>query len=364
LALAWDAFLGIKAGRVDAALDRIAEALDVADSTGDPATIGLARTAAAELAAFHGHLDDAATHLDHGQEALEAARGQWTSAFAAQMRCYAHGLAGRHADAEREIVTAIELFRSVGDVCSVVTSLDQLIREQQSMARYESVEASVREAREVSAAHGLRGWHALMTTRLASLIRQDDPNGAAELHRVALDVARELALPDVEATALDGLGLVRRRSGDIDEARRCHEASRLVSGRFRTARGSARSAIQLGYVAEEAGDPDGARRLHLEALAIARERADERGIASAIEGLASAAAASDDNDGAAMLLWHAARLRATGATPLWDDDRLDVERTEHAVRSQLGERYDATFEMGREHDLDDLLARAGAPSAP
>ena len=129
--------------------DRIAEALDVADATGDPATVGLARTAAAELAAFHGHLDVAAAHLDHGQQVLEAARGPWTSAFAAQMRCYAHGLAGRHADAEREIVTAIELFRSVGDVCSVVTSLDQLIREQQSMARYEAIEASVREAREV-----------------------------------------------------------------------------------------------------------------------------------------------------------------------------------------------------------------------
>jgi tetratricopeptide (TPR) repeat protein len=288
LALAWDAFLGIKAGRVDAALDRIADALDVADATGDPATIGLARTAAAELAAFHGHIDVAATHLDHGQLALEAAREPWTSAFAAQMRCYAHGLAGRHADAEREIVTAIELFRSVGDVCSVVTSLDQLIREQQSMARYESVEASVR------------------------------------------------------------------------EARRCHEASRLVSGRFRTARGSARSAIQLGYVAEQAGDPDGARRLHLEALEIARERADERGIASAVEGLASAAAASDDNDGAAMLLGHAAQLRANGATPLWDDDRLDVERAEHAVRTQLGDRYGAAFEAGREHALDELLARTGA----
>ncbi len=163
LALAWDAFLGIKAGRVDAALDRITEALDVADATGDPATIGLARTAAAELAAFHGHLDVAATHLDHGQQALEAARGPWTRAFAAQMRCYAHGLAGRHEDAEREIVIAIELFRSVGDVCSVVTSLDQLIREQQSMGRYEAVEASVREARDVR-----RG------TRAARLARPHD----------------------------------------------------------------------------------------------------------------------------------------------------------------------------------------------
>ncbi len=200
-----------------------------------------------------------------------------------------------------------------------------------------------------------------MTTRLASLIRHDDPNGAVELHRTALDVARELALPDVEATALDGLGLVRRRSGDLDEARRCHEASRLVSGRFRTARGTARSAVQLGYVAEAMGDHEAARRYHHEALAIARDRSDARGVASAIEGLASAAA-SDDAELAAMLLWHSSQLRAGGATPLWDDDRLDVERTDHAVRSQLGERYDAAFEAGNAHDLDDLLARAGAPS--
>ena len=73
------------------------------------------------------------------------------------MRCYADGLAGQHADAEREIVAAIELFRSVGDVCSVVTSLDQLIREQQSLGRYEAVEASVREARDVSAATACGG---------------------------------------------------------------------------------------------------------------------------------------------------------------------------------------------------------------
>jgi tetratricopeptide (TPR) repeat protein len=278
------------------------------------------------------------------------------------MRGYAHGLAGRHADAEREIVSAIELFRSVGDVCSVVTSLDQLIREQQSMGRDEAVEAAVREARDVSAMHGLRGWHAVMTTRLASLIRHSDPDGAAVLHQAALDVARELALPDVEATALDGLGLVHRRSGDIDKARRCHEASRLVSGRFRTARGSARSAIQLGYVAEESGDAEAALPLHFEALEIARDRGDERGIASAVEGLASAAAADDAGDVAAMLLGHAAQLRANGATPLWDDDRLDVDRTEGVVRSQLGDRYASAFEAGREHDLDNLLATLGTPS--
>ena len=149
MALAWDAFLAIKAGRVDTALERITEALDVADTTGDPSIIGLARTAAAELAALNGRLDVAAAHLDHGQRALEDAGERWTSAFAAQMRCYAEGLAGRHADAEREIVTAIELFRSVGDVCSVVTSLDQLIREQQTLGRYEAAEESVREARDV-----------------------------------------------------------------------------------------------------------------------------------------------------------------------------------------------------------------------
>jgi len=276
-------------------------------------------------------------------------------------RCYADGLAGQHADAEREIVTAIDLFRSVGDVCSVVTSLDQLIREQQTMGRYEAAEVSVREARDVSATHGLRGWHATMTTRLASLIRLGDPNGAAELHHAALDVGRELALPDVEATALDGLGLVWRRCGDLDEARRCHEASRLVSSRFRTARGVARSAIQLGYVAEETGDALAAVRYHDEALAIARDRSDERGVASAIEGLASAAA-GDDAELAAMLLWHAAHLRGSGATPLWDDDRLDVERTERAVRAQLGDRYDAALEAGRAHQLDELLERVGASS--
>ncbi len=96
----------------------------------------------------------------------------------------------------------------------------------------------------------------------------------------------------------------------------------------------ARSAIQLGYVSEAEGDTEAATRYHNEALAIARDRADARGIASAIEGLASAAVASDDVELAAMLLWHAALLRAGGATPLWDDDRLDVERTEHTVRAR------------------------------
>ena len=278
------------------------------------------------------------------------------------MRCYAHGLAGRHADAEREIVTAIELFRSVGDVCSVVTSLDQLIREQQSMGRYEAVEASVREARDVSAAHGLRGWHAHMTTRLASLIRHDDPNGAVELHRTALDVARELALPDVEATALDGLGLVRRRSGDLDEARRCHEASRLVSGRFRTARGTARSAIQLGYVAEATGDHEAARRYHHEALAIARDRSDERGVASAIEGLASAAARATTPSWRRCCSGTASQLRAERCDAAVG--RRSARRRAHRALGSVAARRALRRRVrgGTRHDLDDLLARAGLAS--
>ena len=264
---------------------------------------------------------------------------------------------------EREIVAAIELFRSVGDVCSVVTSLDQLIREQQTLGRYEAAEESVRKARDVSAVYGLRGWHATMTTRLASLIRHDDPEGAAELHRAALDVGRELALPDVEATTLDGLGLVWRRAGDLDEARRCHEESRRVSSRFRTARGAARSGIQLGYVSEAEGDTEAATRYHNEALAIAHDRADERGIASAIEGLASAAVASDDVELAAMLLSHAALpapvVRRRSGTTIGSTSSAPNTR----FASELGERFDAVFEAGRDHDLDELLVRAAVSSA-
>ncbi len=363
LAIAWHAFLAIKAGRVDTALELISEALDVADATGDPAIIGLARTAAAELAALHGQLDVAAVHLDHGQRALEAAGDPWTSAFAAQMRCYADGLAGQHAEAEREIVAAIELFRSVGDVCSVVTSLDQLIREQQTLGRYEAAEASVREARDVSAVYGLRGWHATMTTRLASLIRRDDPEGAAELHRTALDVGRELALPDVEATALDGLGLVWRRAGDLDEARRCHEESRRVSSRFRTARGAARSAIQLGYVSEAEGDTEAAR-----ATTTRRWRSHAT--------VPTRAASRRRSRGWRRRPWRAttsswrqccSRTRRCSAPVVPRRSGTTIGSTSSAPNTrfarELGERFDAVFEAGREHDLDELLVRAAVSSA-
>jgi predicted ATPase/DNA-binding SARP family transcriptional activator len=265
-AVTWAAWVALAAGDAQAAARHADEAIDVSEAAADHTSLGLACTLSAQLALIEGRADVAASRLDRGQEAYETGNDPWHNGLAAFLRSWAAMLHGRTEVAERELLAAIGVFRSVGDICTLVSALNEHSRMLQTDGRIEAAEAAAAEARDVSESFGLRGWQSTMATRLGSLalLRGDNELGA-EHYRAAVDLAHDLALPHAELAALEGLALAHQHNGDHAMARQSQDAALAIAtqlGRSATtgeAPADATSADTIGsarLVATSAGDPD------------------------------------------------------------------------------------------------------------
>jgi tetratricopeptide (TPR) repeat protein len=323
----------------------------------------------AQLALLEGRTDDALDHLEEARRAIDSNDDPWSRGVAAIVGSQSAALQGDHETARSDVLIAVDIFRTLGDISGLVSMLVQYGRMLESAGQNEEAELALREAGELSETAGLRGWQSTANARLASLaLARGELIRAAELYGAAADAARELALPTAEIEALDGLGLVHRRSGQFEDARSCHRSARAIADRIdrmamldgptavRSA--SAYSTLQLGYVAEQSGDADQARRLHAEALTIAHRRGDHRVVTLAIEGLAGAAASAGDGELAATLLGHAGQRRVIGGESPTEQEGIEIGRAERLARAQLGdEGFLSANEAGRRSELDAVLKR-------
>jgi tetratricopeptide (TPR) repeat protein len=229
-ALSWAAWLALQAGRSDVATRRAVEAIELGDEVADFASLGLAWTVRFQLALLEGSTDLAATCLDRGQEADDAVDDAWHHGLAAMMRSLAADLRGQRESAEREAVRAIDTFRVVGDICTLVPMLHEHSRMLQSAGRFEAAEAAVLEARDVSESFGLRGWQPITRSRLGSLaMLRGHAETAAEHYRAAADLAHDLALPHAELAALEGLARTHHRNGDHATAQQYEDAAQAIT---------------------------------------------------------------------------------------------------------------------------------------
>ena len=368
-AITWAARFGIDLGLADRAAELLPEALELTERAGDHTIHGMAWGVNAQLALLEGRTDDALDYLGEARRAIDKNDDPWSRGVAAIVGSQSAALRGEHETARSHVVMAIDIFRTLGDVSSLVSMLVQYGRMLESAGQNEEAELALREAGELSETAGLRGWQSTANARLASLaLARGELVRAAELYGAAGDAARELALPTAEKDALDGLGLVHRRNGQFEDARRCHRSARALADRIDRAAildgptavrsASAYSMVQLGYVAEQSGDADEARRLHVEALAIARRRGDHRVVTLAIEGLAGAAASAGDGKLAATLLGHAGQRRVSVGESPNEQEGIDIGRAERLARGQLGdEGYLRANEAGRGSELDAVLNR-------
>jgi hypothetical protein len=130
----------------------------------------------------------------------------WHEGIAAMQRAVLAERRGQTPTAEDEAVAAIERFREVGDMCTLVPMLTQYRRMLQSNGRFEEAESAISAARAVSESSGLRGWTSATSARLGELaMLRGDAALPAEHSRAAIELARELALPAAEAEARVGL---------------------------------------------------------------------------------------------------------------------------------------------------------------
>ncbi len=200
---------------------------------GDQTWLGLAWTVSAELARLAGRDELAVTCLERGQAAYEAVDDPWHQGIAASLGMWAASLRDERDAAERAALTAIGVFRSVGDICTLVATLNLYSRMLELSGKLDEAEAAAREARDVSEAFGLRGWLSTMRARLgAHALVRGDVERAIEHYRTAVDLARELALPSAETDALEGLATALERAGDHEAAQRSREDARAVLNRL------------------------------------------------------------------------------------------------------------------------------------
>jgi tetratricopeptide (TPR) repeat protein len=121
-----------------------------------------------------------------------------------------------------------------------------------------------------------------------------DHDEAADLHRQALAISREIGYRFTEALALTGLGVVRRRAGDRDEAADLLRQALAMQQELGDRRGEAEALNEIGAMLLENGTLDDAEAMFTAALDIARDIGCRREHARALDGLARCHAGRDD----------------------------------------------------------------------
>ena len=211
--------------------------------------------------------------------------------------------------------------------------------------------------------HRAAGDHSRLAVSLNSLgvvaRNQGDPRRARELMEESLELRRELGDAFGIATALCNLGVAAIDEGDLDRARSLFEESLRLDEAEGDRLGIAVNLRNLGAVALEAGDLSAAAERLGDALRGFVEVGDQDGIAETLEDVAALAAARSRPHRAAQLAGAAAAMRDEIGSPLYEVDRVRLERHLGSARHALGaEAFAAELEHGKELDAREAQAEA------
>ena len=177
---------------------------------------------------------------------------------------------------------------------------------------------------------------------------QGDPRRARELLEESLELRRELGDATGIATALCNLGVAAIDDGDLDRARSLFEESLGLDEAEGDRLGIAVNLRNLGAVALEAGDHAKAAGRLADALRGFVEVGDQDGIAETLEDIAALAAARSRPRRAAQLAGAATALRDEIGSPMYEVDRVRLERHLGVARDALGaEAFAAELELGK-----------------
>ncbi|MFE7551539.1 BTAD domain-containing putative transcriptional regulator [Streptomyces gardneri] len=283
--------------------------------------------------------------------ALDGFRAQgdrWGEAAALADRSVQLLLRGDVAGAEADAARSDALFAELGDACSRLWTVYPLATAAEIHGAYERADRLKRAGLAAAESFGL-------TTEVPDLLAglgrtallRGDLAECRTYHEAARDRAAEVGFRAGEINAVLGLGLGARREGLHEEAER--HMRQVLDWHRSVGLDSANALIlaELGFSALARGDLAQALKLQEEGYGTALTSGDPRAVALALEGLASAHAPAGRARGAALLLGAAAALRASTGAPLPPAERVDVDRTEAAARTALGEEvFAAAFAHG------------------
>jgi predicted ATPase len=175
----------------------------------------------------------------------------------------------------------------------------------------------------------------------------------------AYGVSREFGEPWIISFALNNLGEVARVEGDYDQARRYYEESQGLLESMGDKGDLARLVHSLGYVALHQGDAARAEAQFTHSLAMFRTLGNRRGIAECLAGLAVLWAGRGASRRAARMLGAAQGLLDAAGAAWWPADRVEIERSLAALRSELDEEtFAAAWDAGQAMTLEQAIADA------
>lgn len=355
--LVWAGLLSAWRGDVAAAADHASAGVAAYGRLADPAGLALARLGAAAVATARREHERALALLDDAEPGFAAAEDPWGLAVSGYLRGVVARASGHPDVAAQSAQAALGAFRQVGDHWGVAGCLDLLATLAEASGDYGAAAAHLEESVKTTSELGLGTLAVTRQGRRAhvAMLAGDDEHARA-LYVSTVQEASALGADNALARALNGLGMLARRAGDLDEAARHHRRAldRYVPP-VRDA-GRALTFACLGFVAEERGDPGYAHSLHTMALAHADTAGDVAAQVLAVEGLAGAAAAGGDPAEAAELLGLADVLRQGAGPPGSVADQGDADRVALRARTALGDGgFAAAHARGRRRTVGELL---------
>ncbi|MFI7147831.1 BTAD domain-containing putative transcriptional regulator [Nonomuraea sp. NPDC050022] len=212
----------------------------------------------------------------------------WERAMSRFMWAYSLMARGEHAQAQADLVSALDDLRALGDRWGSMLALDAL-----------AMMAGMHGSREVALAHtdeaialaeelGATEDLADLLCNRGDLNLRAGPAAARADYERAAELARRVGVPTNVASALRGLGDLALEEGDLVRARELYEGAlrRSDPGWLRSTGNRVRILLGLGRLAEAAGDRDTARASYRQAVEVAVATGPAPESAGAFESLA------------------------------------------------------------------------------
>ncbi|WP_165777442.1 AfsR/SARP family transcriptional regulator [Amycolatopsis antarctica] len=219
-------------GRFDEALDALGDGLAIERERGDSQGAGRMLGNIAIVHMRQGQYEEALTHLDRSRELLyDNGTARDRAAILGNLGVV-HSKLGRYGEAARYHREALAINTEQGNRAFEVSGLVNVGWTCTLAGELDTAADHLRRALELSREVGAREDEARSLYLLADcLLRGGEPERALEHCREGLVLAREIANPDIEGHALDVLGRIHERLGDLDAAGGCFDRLIRLSGR-------------------------------------------------------------------------------------------------------------------------------------
>lgn len=276
--VAWLGAACWRLGRNDVALERFGESLAIARGAGDRRAEASALNNLALVLERFGRYQDA---LDAYRTAIEIAAELDDRLLLARglgNRSVISERLGRYPEAMAEADRCLALCQDLGDAATESRALNLRGLVKYRIGRHADAHRDATRARELARAQGNRateGYALMYLARTAEALGR--PSG--ECRARALEIAREIANPDLESTVCNDLGQAARRAGDPGPALEHHRAALKIAEQVGDPFEQARAHDGIGACLAELGDLPAARHQ----LGEARERFEILGTPEAAE---------------------------------------------------------------------------------